>query len=368
MQTPDDFLEAVAMETKRSAKCLTEKVTDAASSVAELLQTAHYAPPTNPLPHTIASSKTTGGGKKNAARKATSLTSQEKHAEHSKHRKNQHPLQEFEGSSQAIAGSELSVVPGSPNPLTIDKSANAMTPTVTSPRHVTTVTSLRHSHYAESDVARSVVKHYNQQLQESLKAAVLSCLQQLHDRLITAHKDNQSVLQSSDDAKKEGASGEEEEGRLAAICFTLGIQFFIPRVAIHPSLDNLCSAVEECTALVVGTSSNIDCWEYPSDISTEPTMHSVLRKDADIRGMQHKILVALRGKLSEDRALPFNHFHILHFGRGLICPCMQKVLLHICTAHSYVCTYICTYVRMRMFIGLVQLHPNCTSRIFHLTQ
>lgn len=337
MQTPDDFLEAVAMETKRTAKCLTEKVTDAASSVAELLQTAHYAPSTKPPPHTIASSKTTGGGKKKAAKKATSLTSQEKHPEHSKPRKNQHPLQEFEGSSQAIAGSELSVVPGSPHLLTFDKSANAMTPTVTSPRHVTTVTSLRHSPYAKSDVARSVVKHYNQQLQESLKAAILSCLQQLHDRLITAHKDNQNVLQSSDDAKKEPVSGEGEEGKLAAICFTLGIQFFIPRVAIHPSLDNLCSAVEECTGLVVGTSSNIDCWEYPSDISTEPTMHSVLKKDADIRGMQHKILVALRGKLNEARAQPFNHFHILHFGRGL----STYVRMYVC---MYVYTYTHTYV------------------------
>lgn len=315
VQTPDDFLEAVAAETKHSAKCLTEKVADAASSIAELLQTAHYAPPTKPFPHTIAPSKATGGSKKKAAKKATSLTSQEKDAEHCKHRKNQHPLQEFEGSSQAIAGSELSVVPGSPHLLTMDKSANAITPTVTSPRHVRTVTSLRHSPYAESDVARSVVKHYNQQLQESLKAAILSCLQQLHDRLITAHKDNQSVLQSSDDAKREPASSEGEEGKLAAICFTLGIQFFIPRVAIYPSLDNLCSGVEECTALVVGTSSSI---ESPLDISTEHTMHSVLRKDADIRGMQHKILVALRGKLSEERAQPFNHFHILHFERGQI--------------------------------------------------
>ena len=93
------------------------------------------------------------------------------------------------------------------------------------------------------------------------------------------------------------AQGEGEEGKLPAICFTLGIQFFIPRVAIHPGLEDLCSAVEECTALVVGTSSDIDCWDFPSDGSTAPTMYSVLREDADIRGIRRRILVALRGGL-----------------------------------------------------------------------
>ena len=282
------------METKHSSKLLTDRVAEAESSIVELLRAAHYTPPTKSLAQTIPTSKTIGGGKK-TTKKVTPLTLREKHTESNKPSKHQHPLQEFEGSSRAIVGSLLSE-PGSPHMVTIAKSPNVASLGADSLPLVSTLAGLRHTPYAESDQTRSVVQHYNRQLQEALKAAIMTCLQQLHCRLITAHEDNQSDLHSLVNVKGEAARGKGEEGKLTAICFTLGIQFFIPHVAIHPSLDNLCSAVEECTALVVGTSGAIDCWDYPSEISTAPSVYSVLRKDEDIRGMQRKILVALRGE------------------------------------------------------------------------
>lgn len=319
------------MGTKCSANLLTEKVAEAESSVAELLQAAHYDLPTKTLPQNFSSSKTAGGSKKTKTKKATPLALSEKHAECSKPSKHQHPLQEFEGSSQAIVGSPLE--PGSPHLPTVDTAANATSSTAASLPQVKTLTSLRHCPYAESDVARSAVRHYNQQLQEALKAGIMACLQQLHLGLVTAHEGSQkSVLQSSVDVQRVPTRGEGEEGRLAAICFTLGIQFFIPRVAISPSLEDLCSAVEEGTALVVGTSSDIDCWDCPSNSSTAPTMYSVLREDADVRGNRRKILVALRGELSEKNLThPFKSVHILHCGKALVSGSMC-----LCTVHAYI--------------------------------
>lgn len=300
------------METKHSCTLLQDKVAEAESSIMELLQAAHYTPPTKSLTHTIPSTKTAGGDKKKMAKKKAPLALHEKRTESKKPSKRQHPLQEFEGNLRAIVGSPLSE-PGSPNLATIGKSADVIVQTVSS------LANLRHTTYAESAQVHSVLQHYNQKLQEALKAAIMTCLQQLYRKLITAHEEDQSVRQSVVNVNSEAAGGKVEEVNQAAICFTLGIQFFIPRVAIHPSLNNLCSAVDKCTALVVGTSNAIDCWDFPSELPTVPTVYSVLRRDVDIRDMQHRILVALRGEPCRKEAIQLlKCLYAVPCGRGIV--------------------------------------------------
>ena len=283
-----------------------DKVAEAESSIVELLIAAHYTLPTKSLTHTTPATKTVGGDKKMTKKKAPVFV-HEKHAESKKPNKCSHPLQEFEGSSRAIVGSPLSE-PDSPNLVPVGKSTDVMPQTASLLPPISTLASLRHTAYAESAHVHSVLQHYNQQVQEALKAAIMTCLQQLHHRLITAHEEDQSVRQSVINVNREAAREKGEELKQAAICFTLGIQFFIPRVAIHPSLSNLCSAVEKCTAVVVSTSNAIDCWDLSSDVPTVPTVYSVLRRDSDITDMQHSILAALRGEPSLKKAVQLLYF------------------------------------------------------------
>ena len=286
----------------------------------ELLQAAHYSPPTKSLTHAIPSIKTAGRDKKKMAKKKAPLSVQEKRTESKNPSRHLHPLQEFEGSSRAIVGSPLSE-PGTPNLAAVGKSVDAMAPTASSLPPISTLANLRRTPYAESAQVRSVLQHYNQQLHEALKAAILTCLQQLYYRLITAHEGDQSIHLSVVNVSGEAAGGKGVEVKQAAICFTLGIQFFIPRVAIHPSLSNLCSAVEKCTALVVGTSNAVDSWDFPSDVPTVPTVYTVLRRDVDIKGMQHKILEALRGEPCQEKGIqPFKYecLVVLSCGKGRV--------------------------------------------------
>ena len=287
LQSPKDFLHSVSKQATVSSQMISDVVSLAENGVVQILEESHkmetlMSPPFSPNKPSPRPSKPVT--KHNTTGKRTKTTGTGTTGT----RKNRDTMEsvratdDFPGSSQTVTGTPRSEI------LSRDQSSKApSTRTLQSQPPLKSLSVLLHTTFADSPSAREVVEDFNRQLTSAIKSSILSCLDLLYRSL---------TMSCSKDRKVTNVHSDQEETCNAGICFTLGIQFFIPQVAIHPSLAELCSTMDKATNVIIGSMTGVRSWTQTRTGGKPLSVIGSAKDDPDILNLQRKIIITIRGQ------------------------------------------------------------------------
>ena len=287
LQSPKDFLHSVSKQATVSSQMISDVVSLAENGVVQILEESHkmetlMSPPFSPNKPSSRPSKPVtkhnpAGKKTKATVMGTTGTRKDRDTMESVR-----ATDDFHGSSQAVTGTLRSEV------LSRDQSSKApSTRTLQSQPPLKSLSVLLHTMFADSPSAHEVVEDFNRQLTSAIKSSILGCLDLLHHSL---------TVSCSRDRKVTNSHSDEEEICNAGICFTLGIQFFIPQIAIHPSLAELCTVMDKATNVIIGSMTGVRSWTQPHSGGKPLSVIGSVRDDPDILNLQRKIIITIRGQ------------------------------------------------------------------------
>jgi energy-coupling factor transporter ATP-binding protein EcfA2 len=283
---PKDFLQSVCKQAASASRLVSEVVSQAESGVIEILEETQkmealvlpsFSPskPSSRQPKTATKHTITGKKGKLTSTKASTTKDKVLKKEITK------VEDAVQQSSQAVVGTPHSQYQSRDQ--SSKTNSNARTPQ-SQPPTGKSLSILLCTQFAHSTAVHEVVADFNRQMMNSLKAAVVSCLDLLHHSLATSHSSNKCAQKGND----------EEDVTTSGILFTLGIQFFIPQVAMQPSLAELCATVDKATNAIIDSCARVGAWTPPPTERRPVSVVTAIRGDPDVAALQRKVVLAIR--------------------------------------------------------------------------